>query len=181
MPPHEEPEFGSPADAPLERLAAELAALSPRAGLNRDRLMYLAGQASVAPARSHLMRSHSTRRWAWPAAFAGMTAVAASLLAAIAMQPEPQIIERVVQVPFAVPYEPPEQPPRKTASAASLAPAVDAARQTGRESFARYLDLRGRVLAMGVEGWASEAPSSGEEASPPAEYHQMLNRLLNEG
>jgi hypothetical protein len=60
-------------------LEARLAELRPREDrLDRDRLMFLAGQASVDGGKA---QTSAGRRWAWPASFAGMSAVAAALLA----------------------------------------------------------------------------------------------------
>jgi hypothetical protein len=62
----------------LKRFADDLARLQPRDDrLDRERLAFLAGQASVTP-----------RGRAWPVAFGAMTAVAASLLFLLATQPE---------------------------------------------------------------------------------------------
>jgi hypothetical protein len=69
----------------LKAIEAQLAALRPREdGLDRERLMFLAGQASVR--RPEL----TARRWAWPASFAAMTA-AAVLLLAIVLRHEPGV------------------------------------------------------------------------------------------
>ena len=88
----------------LSELEAALAALVPRAEhLNRDRLMFLAGQASTASkigqpvVEPPAARSRRRAGWAWPAAFAAMTGVAASLLVALAIRPAPQITERIVE------------------------------------------------------------------------------------
>ena len=93
----------------LTPLEAALAALTPRAErLDRERLMFLAGRASVLGDRgqgataglsgsghdstagqaSRGTRPPHTRqvRWAWPTAFAAMTAVAAGLLVALVIQ-----------------------------------------------------------------------------------------------
>lgn len=76
----------------LTALEAALASLAPRAdGLDRERLMFLTGQASAAPPPSARVRM-------WQAAFAAMTAVAASLLVALVVQPRPQAVERLVPV-----------------------------------------------------------------------------------
>jgi hypothetical protein len=59
-------------------LEARLAELRPREDrLDRDRLMFLAGQASVDGGKA---QTSAARRWAWPASFAGMSAVAAALV-----------------------------------------------------------------------------------------------------
>ena len=73
----------------LNAFEAALAALTPRSDrLNRDRLMFLAGQASH--------RDTRPRRGSWPAAFVAMTTVAAGLLVALVARP-PQVVERVVE------------------------------------------------------------------------------------
>lgn len=76
--------------AELKPIEAELAALRPRQDrLQRERLIFLAGQASAAevtrPGRAVL--GVNLRHEAWPAAFAGMTAVAATLLVLLITQP----------------------------------------------------------------------------------------------
>jgi hypothetical protein len=76
--------------AELKAIEARLAALSPRDDrLDRERLMFLAGRASVE--RPFEIGNRKSRAWleskAWPAAFAGMTAVAAALLVALVVRP----------------------------------------------------------------------------------------------
>lgn len=59
--------------AELQAIESQLSLLEPRADrLDRERLIFLAGQASV---------ELPTARWAWPASLAAMTALAATLLA----------------------------------------------------------------------------------------------------
>lgn len=75
----------------LKSLEARLTALSPRDDrLDRERLMFLAGQASVESAVSqrdrHVLGSRPNTR-PWQAAFAGMTAVAAMLLVMLITRP----------------------------------------------------------------------------------------------
>jgi hypothetical protein len=75
----------------LQHFASDLARLIPRDDrLARERLSFLAGQASVtrAPNRTAKVFGLSLESRAWPAAFAGMTAVAAVLLFALIVQPE---------------------------------------------------------------------------------------------
>lgn len=82
----------------LKAIEAELAALAPRDDrLNRERLLFLAGQASVRDAVVH--QNASVRRWIWPASFAAMTTVAAALFVMLLAQPEPGVVERIVYVP----------------------------------------------------------------------------------
>ena len=76
----------------LKAFEAELAALVPRDdGLDHDRLMFLAGQASVGkPPATGL---------AWPAAFGGMTLVATTLAVLLLLRPAPEVIERIWPLP----------------------------------------------------------------------------------
>lgn len=183
MYPREEAEFGPLADASLESFAASLAALSPHARLDRDRLMYLAGQASVGQA-SVDQASRRPRPWAWPVACSAMTAVAACLLALLASRPEPKVIERIVRVPVNTSVE----------NIAGGQNAV-AERQAAEESHvarperppreirtAKYLELRDRVLALGLDDWTTTNGSSENRAdSPPDNYRELLKRMLREG
>jgi hypothetical protein len=85
--------------AELKALEARLAELSPRDNrLNRERLMFLAGRASIeGPIEtSRRVPLVGLRNNAWPAAFAGMTAIAASLLAVLVARPvvsEPAVVQ----------------------------------------------------------------------------------------
>jgi hypothetical protein len=73
----------------LKVFEAALAALRPRGDrFDRDRLMFLAGQASAETrARSAGIANGAFRRWGWPTAFGGMTAVAAGLFVALLVRP----------------------------------------------------------------------------------------------
>jgi hypothetical protein len=74
----------------LQSFAAELARLRPRDDrLDRERLAFLAGQASVAPAPSKPSKALGLplEGRAWPAAFAAMTAIAATLLCLLVARP----------------------------------------------------------------------------------------------
>lgn len=82
----------------LKAIEAELAMLAPRDDrMNRERLLFLAGQASVRD--TAVYQKASVRRWIWPASFAAMTTVAAALFAMLLVQPEPEAVERIVYVP----------------------------------------------------------------------------------
>jgi len=66
--------------AGLQAIESQLGLLEPRADrLDRERLIFLAGQASV---------ERPTKRWAWPASLAAMTALAATLLTILLTQPD---------------------------------------------------------------------------------------------
>lgn len=168
----------------LGKLEAALAELTPRAvSLDRDRLMYLAGQASVGTLAS-------PRGWRWPAAFSGMSALAATLLIMLVSRP-PRIVERVVRVAVPAASAADERP--EALSPDSPAPRVAAREQylatdspriavdrDRRPSPPAYRDLRDRVLAMGIETWTSQ-PSEGGKSSPPETYRDMLNDALRGG
>ncbi|MHC4176345.1 MAG: hypothetical protein ACYSWU_02495 [Planctomycetota bacterium] len=102
----------------LKAIEAELASLSPRTDrLDRERLIFLAGQQSVwrdtkgtkgtvpfslrenrdSPLREN--RDSPRVRWGWPAAFTAMSAVAAALLVMLLSQPETPGGRPVVEVP----------------------------------------------------------------------------------
>jgi hypothetical protein len=77
----------------LKSFEARLAALSPRDDrLDRERLMFLAGRASVesrpTPSRPS-PRPSPLEHKAWPAAFAAMTTLAAALLVILVTRSEP--------------------------------------------------------------------------------------------
>jgi hypothetical protein len=75
----------------LQRFAVELARLQPRSDrLDRERLAFLAGQASVVSERSRSAKSFGVRleSRAWPAAFAAMTTIAATLLWMLLTRPD---------------------------------------------------------------------------------------------
>ena len=97
-------------DPTLKALEAELAALVPRTDrLDRQRLIFLAGQQSAGAARVH--PATAARRWGWPAGFVAMTATAAALAVTLLLQPDPQVVVRYVTVPaksVAVDPAPPE-------------------------------------------------------------------------
>lgn len=67
----------------LTALEARLGAFRPGASrLDRDRVMYLAGQAAGLKQRADAR----SRPWRWPSAFAAMTTVAAALLVALVIE-----------------------------------------------------------------------------------------------
>jgi len=197
----------------LTAFEAALAALAPRANrLDRERLMFLAGQASVAPADRAMgpvaqppsavqeLPGDSAqpgvavpRRWAWPTAFAAMTAVAASLLIMLLTQPSSEVVERPAQRRAAAPQnalagaaQPGEGEPRAAAqdspALGSMAGVEPQRRPRLHEGGgATYLRLRDQVLHDGVESWAIPvSPAAFQEAAGPVAYHEWLEVLLNE-
>jgi hypothetical protein len=200
-----------PPTSDLANLEAMLSSLAPRAaGIDRDRLMFLAGQASALPlpmgqgrGEGEAMRgaasaqtAHSPDstaltltlsqrergqrgRWAWPAAFSAMTALAASLLVMLVNRPGPQVVERIVRVPVerpaAVadsPHIERDQPTLETGLASSPARRYAAFGES-------YLHARDQVLAFGLDSWMRSNPSAAASSSePPASYRELRESLL---
>lgn len=175
---------------PDSEFEQSLASLMPRAArIDRDRLMFLAGQAAVSLASggreppgnpvepSGSARPHRSR--AWPAAFAAMTALAASLLALLVNRPEPRVIERIVRVPIAAPAAVVAGP----AEPGKLEFASEPPRSTpphGAAPFGEtYLQAREQVLAFGVDRWMQTNPSSAAAGGgAPTSYRELRDSLL---
>jgi hypothetical protein len=89
-------------DAP-KGIEAALGALVPRSDrLDRDRLMFLAGQAAVEAQAERVSRATAAggpRRWLWPAAFSTASAAAVVLAALLVLRPERIVVEYVPQPP----------------------------------------------------------------------------------
>jgi hypothetical protein len=184
----------------LKALEAALAALVPRGDrLQRDRLMFLAGRAAASRPGAAV-----SRRWAWPAAFSAMTAVAASLLVMLVTRPGPQIVERIVEVPaesilgggqggsearsLAAGEKPgyslPEFAPGKRSNGMALA--------YGPLAVLRSPEMSGRLDGAPEAAWLDEvfAPSAGSRSAPaqlpatqpspetPVPYGELRERLL---
>jgi hypothetical protein len=87
-----------PLGAELQAIEAALAQLRPRTDqLKRDRLLFLAGQASVVDRGARSARDRSLH-WFWPTSSAAMTGVAAALLVALVMRSDPPAVEKLVRV-----------------------------------------------------------------------------------
>jgi hypothetical protein len=122
------------------------------------------------------------RRWAWPAAFSGMTVVAASLLLALVVRPGPQNVMTA---------------DRQNVSP-SLASAVDKRADSipwsAKGIFSRrqlvsgsvessYLDLRDQVIRDGVESWKSPVSAiaiTTNAKEKPQNCREQLDRLLQQ-
>lgn len=177
-------EIPSPASGSLQRFEAELASLSPgRLQLDRDRVMFLAGQASVSP----MVALPSPYRWQWPTAFSAMTALAASLMLIIVLRPQPQALERIVYRSGPAPQGDPS--PNIRADTLEPSPFDALASNVKHDghlshqpSDSVYLRQRDQVLAMGIEGWANDlAPSGTRERVPAPTYGDLLKGLLRDG
>lgn len=89
-------------DAERSDTLRRLATLAPAAArVDRDRLMFLAGQAQgveVRGQRSEVGRSIGAP-WLWPAATASLGATSLALLVALCLRPEPQVVFRDREAP----------------------------------------------------------------------------------
>ena len=190
----------------LKAIEAELASLSPRTDrLDRERLIFLAGQQSAAAGEVGPAKRRGG--WGWPAAFAAMTAVAAMLLVMLLSRPEapgnvPFVVvppERAVDdgaappqespgsSPHEGPVEPPpvpQEPPAEATSRRSLLASVglDWIRLPERGELgpeASYSRLLDRALAGEIDDWPLPAPGpGGRRASAPVSYRELLNKEL---
>ena len=198
----------------LKAIEAALASLTPRTDrLDRERLIFLAGQQSVCthtkgtvPFSLRENRDSPRARWGWPAAFAAMTAAAASLLVAPLIQPpEPRVEVRIVKVPveparnevalgpdapapaegphLRPPPEDPEPSPKPVAGSGLFAlVGLDWAQLYNRDrlgSETSYPGLRDRVLREGIDSWPAPSPGADvKSTSAPVPYRKLLNRVL---
>lgn len=157
-----------PGLAPLE---AALAALAPTpARMDRDRLMFWAGQAT--PAR---------RSWLWPCTTAALAAVNLALCGTLLLRPAPQPLERVVYVPTEV-RRPAPAPP--SSPVVSLRPPLEdgvpwldpapwvAAESEGWQPELSYYKLQQHVLRWGLDGLPQPHP-----AEQPESLEEFLKSL----
>lgn len=178
-------EEGSDLRPPTSDLApfeATLSSLAPRAArLDRDRLMFSAGQAALQASGGRqppdVTANLPVSRWGWPAAFSAMTALAASLLVMLVNRPEPQVIERIVRVPAAASRAIASPPAGLDRQAIESQPPVSTA--PGRPAFgAAYLHARDQALAFGLDSWMQSGPGLASGAAPQANYLQLRESLL---
>jgi hypothetical protein len=185
----------------LNSFAAELAALRPRSDrLDRDRLMFLAGQASVGSQKCR----RTTRSRFWPAATATMTAAAAALLVMFVASPRVEIIERIVAVPTqaggegvrpapdaaiqpeAIERRPATEPrraaqPTTSRFAAALAGWLPASDGPSPRATMSYPGVRDAVLAHGLDSLPTPPSAAGGNREPdsvPSSYRSLRESLL---
>ena len=138
----------------LKAIEAALGSLVPRqGGMDRDRLMYRAGAASVA---------RRSARWMWPAATATMTLLSVTLAVSLVGRGEPRVVERIKYVTVDGPTKTtPDPSPRS----------ISMNRRQHVESMAssgNYLRLRRLVLAGGVEALPPPPARRGDGIAGPS-------------
>ena len=193
----------------LKATEAQLAMLAPRNDrLDREKLIFLAGQASVATSNQRGGRSGG---WAWPASLAAMTTAAAALLAMLLVRPSPQIVERVriVEVPVErpsqeggtagaereVPESPRPEPVSEPIGAATLASAdlgsdwLSRFDTRGSRWRSAYLQAFDQVLASQIDPSMDSAlpthlvalpEGEDEQAAGPTPYRELLKTMLDD-
>jgi len=187
----------------LKSLEAALASLAPRADrIQRDRLMFAAGAASVR--RAGPTAASRVRRMAWPAVSAAMTAAAAVLAIMLAARPGPQLVERVVYLPARQPGESPagDRVPERARTAPTPEPSerqpapgralgvfgssLAAAEPAGSLGALRRSapDLKSLDRALAFRHTARSPGGTRAVARPlddgPASYRRLLDELLEE-
>jgi hypothetical protein len=147
-------------------LESALAGLQPvPAALDRDRLMFAAGQAAATPAPGRL----------WPAATAVLLCLSVALTVALVVRPEPRESVRTVYLP--APSGSPDRAsdPRPPEPAPSPPPApLDRmlADTTPSAGGGDYLRLRSQVLRFGAESLPEPLPLS--SGSKPLSVESLL-------
>jgi hypothetical protein len=166
----------SPAPDPeMNAIEAALGALVPaRSRIDRDLVMFRAGQASVRSSRSGLR--------AWTAIAASLALVALGEGVLLAHRPPPQIVEKVVVVRETVPVPIIASLQRSVAEVPESLP-IERALSLGQTAYER---LAGQVLRYGLDGLpASPTVASPASGPSPASSGQMLQeellRLLEPG
>jgi hypothetical protein len=155
-------------DPDLSAFEAVLLPLAPSPStVDRDRLMFLAGEASGRRSR------HGA--WLWPGTALAATALAGVLGVMLAFRPKPDVVERVVYVALPQQDIPPQTP--------------DEGRATTPPSLAadpsplavEYFRLRRLVLARGLDAVPEPKPSSIPGKHPRDRlpiYQELLEQLM---
>lgn len=150
-------------DPELKTIEEALGALTPvRGQLDRDRVMFRAGQASLG--------ARTSGRGVWRAVAASCAIVALGEGALLVHRPAPTVIEKIVIV------RDPVAPPSALADAKAPMPRVtvpdDAPLSLGRTEYER---LAGLVLRYGLDGLPAPPPSVWVDSEPwPAPSRQLL-------
>ena len=156
-----------PIDPDLKGIEQALGALVPiRMGIDRDRLMYLAGRASTRPA------IFDGRAWA--AVAASLAAVSLGEAALLARRSPPVVVERVVVV-----HEPEIAPASPLVSALPRAPSPRSSPPPIASGFADRVRLVEQVLSQGLDGLPS-SPRFGrlDARTGPSSSARMLQDEL---
>lgn len=174
-------------DEELRELESALASMSPRAsGIDRDRLLFMAGQ--VSPQSDAVVSAPRRRyRWIWPAVSAVSTAAAVVLGVLLALRPEPRIVREVVYIdrPAEASAEStnarssPETEPLWPSSVTAGAESDTWPRDRGLPKH-NYLELRRRVFEVGLAALPEPSLTGGSTDDPPPTRGEMLREFLGD-
>ncbi len=155
-----------PRESELNALEAALGSLRPaRNPIDRDRVMYRAGQASASATRNPR---------AWPAVAASLALVALGEGALLARRPPARIVERVVVVRDPTPAP---APPVPALAVRPPAPSADPSPWLGRTAHDRRA---GQVFRYGLDGLPGPSTAAWGGATPgPAPSRRRLQDELD--
>jgi hypothetical protein len=153
-------------DPELKAIEAALGSLVPaRSGIDRDRVMFRAGQASARPSRFGLLT------WNLIAASLALVAVGEGIL--LAHRPPRQIVKEMVVVREPAPVVPPVEP--SVAEAPASLPSQSSL-SLGQSTYER---LTSQVLRYGLDGLPASPTVAWPAAGPrPTSSGQMLQEEL---
>lgn len=171
-------------DKELSELEAALGGLLPRPSrLDRDRLLFLAGQASALGTPAAPKQAGGRHRL-WPAVSAVSTAAAILFAVLLTVRPGPQVVREIVYVERPEASQPVTEEPRGEGEPAieAFGPFDVANESTGRGPDGvtpSYLELRRRVFEVGLAALPEPAPAGGLDRAP-ATQREMLREFLGD-
>jgi hypothetical protein len=158
----------NPNDPELSAIAARLLSLEPdRSHIDRDLVMFRAGQASVRPSR--------LRRRAWNVIAASLALVALSEGVLLVHRPPPQVVKEVVVVrePAPAPVVPLVE---QSAAAMPVSLPSESSLSLGQAAYERQV---AQVLRYGLDGLPASPTVAAPDSGPrPASSGQMLQEEL---
>jgi hypothetical protein len=158
----------NPNDPELNAIAASLGSLEPaRSRIDRDLVMFRAGQASVQPSRLH--------RRAWNVIAASLALVALGEGVLLAHRPPPQIIKEMVVVREPAPAPVVSLVEQSVAEIPVSLP-IESSLSLGQTAYERQV---AQVLRYGLDGLPASASVASPDSGPrPASSGQMLQEEL---
>lgn len=168
----------------LAALEASLASLRPKpSAIDRDRLIYRAGQAAAGNRERSARRSSAAGPWHWQLATALSLLVAVIFGGMLLSRNGPRVVERVVYVEKSIASPLPEPTPAVNGADAGDTAMATAVGERPRRKKLRtdYLQLRRLVLAEGVEAlpkWKAGSPSAAAVPKWNPDSRNELKQLL---
>jgi hypothetical protein len=156
----------NPNDPELNAIAASLGSLEPaRSHIDRDLVMFRAGQASVQPSRLH--------RRAWNVIAASLALVALGEGVLLAHRPPPQIVKEVVVVREPAPVVPLVE---QSVAEIPVSLPIESSLSLGQTAYERQV---AQVLRYGLDGLPASVTVASPDSGPrPASSGRMLQEEL---